>query len=223
MKTFLIQLVFAWITLVVVHIAAMSAMAMLFGVRLRQVSFGFGKKLVMHGLLTIRAVPLGGYVRFKNTGDYEYADVDSVGAFNHKSKLVQALIPLAGSGALLLIAMLIQPTTAIAELLEGFRQIVVGAFAPGSTAQQNIDATYTLAARAGFVGLVGLLAAKFAAFNLLPFPWTNGGQALLALLRADGTRTPAWQERIVPIAMWPFVAIVGSWAFGFAFFIVSKT
>lgn len=223
MTIFLVQFVCAFLLLTVIHITAMAHAGQLLGVGLREYSIGTGKALASWGRLRIRAIPFGGYVRFVDTrteltSDAPMADTNC--AYNYKPKAIQALIPLIGPAALVLVAVLLQPATAVHEVLTGFRQIVAGAFAPMSTAQHYIQATYALALEAGFLPVFGLLAAKTAAFNLLPFPWTNGGQALLALLRVDRTTTPAWQTRLNSPAMLVFTALLVSWAVALCVFVV---
>jgi Zn-dependent protease len=129
------------------------------------------------------------------------------------------LIPLIGPAALLLVALLFQPATALHEVLTGFRQIAAGAIAPMSTAQRYIHATYTLASEDGFLPVLGLLAAKMAAFNLLPLPSLNGGQALRALLRVDRTTTPSWQTRLSSPGMLLLSALLVSWAVALCVFL----
>jgi membrane-associated protease RseP (regulator of RpoE activity) len=207
---------------VALHISALALMGVMFGVSLREISFGFGKAILIRGKLTLRAVPIGGFVKFKDTRSESISheeDPEVEDAFNHKPRVVQATIPLAGAGALVLVAALAQPASGVSEVIAGFRQILTGALGPLSTAQTYIHATYALTEDYGFWALFGVLAAKVAAFNLLPFPWTNGGQAILALLRSDRRATPSWQERLTQIAIWPFLTLISLWALSFCVFL----
>jgi membrane-associated protease RseP (regulator of RpoE activity) len=222
MTMFISQILFSWVLLVALHVSALALAGAMFGVSLREVSFGFGKAIFTQGRLTIRVLPVGGFVKFKDTRTELISREESsevVDAFNHKPGIVQATIPLAGAGVLVLAAALIQPASAVFEVLTGFRQIVAGALGPLSVAQTYIHAAYDLTRSDGFWALFAVLAAKVAAFNLLPFPWTNGGQAVLALLRSDRTATPAWQVRVTQIAIWPFLALVALWALSFCVFL----
>jgi len=224
MTTFAGQILLCFILLIVLHVSAMALMAMAFGVSVREVSFGQGKPIFTHGKVTVRAFPFGGFVRFKDSRTESIdapSPTETADEFNHQPRVVQAIIPLAGVGALALVAALIQPATGISEIVSGFRQIVAGALGPLSTAQAYVQATYQLAASQGFLALLAVLAAKTAAFNLLPFPTMNGGQAILALLRSSRNGTPAWEERLTLILLWPLFAIMVAWAFSVVAFFVS--
>lgn len=222
MAVFLIEVLGSWLLLVALHLGAMAAVGSAFGVTLREISFGFGDKVLFRrGLLKVRAVPFGGFVKFRDTREegVEEAPAAIADAYNHQPKLVQALIPLAGSLALVLLAVSVQPDAGLDAVVAGFGQIFAGALAPLSTAQEYLQRTYTVAVEQGFIALLGLLAAKIAAFNLLPFPSMNGGQAILALLRADRTTTPRWQERLLPISMLPLLALFAMWLYAFGAFL----
>jgi membrane-associated protease RseP (regulator of RpoE activity) len=181
----------------VMHISALTAVARLFRITVREINFGIGPMLFRRGKVTVRALPLGGWVRFKDTrqeGIPSESPPNAVDdAFNFKPKVVQAAVPLLGALSLLLWSILLRPSAALPSFVHGFTQIIAGAFNPMTLAQNDLSAMARVEATEGFVVLLGILAAKIGAFNLLPLPSLNGGQAILALLRKDGRETPQWQ------------------------------
>lgn len=220
MMTFFLQLLAAWILLVVAHVSAMALAGVAFGVDLREVSYGFGKQLFSRGKLKIKAVPLGGYAKFGDTRETE-ADppADPATAFNHKPAVIRAIIALAGCALLVLLAALVLAGSSVSEVIAGFRQIVVGALGPKSTAQEYIHALYAISTTHGFPALLAVLATKVAAFNLLPLPTMNGGQALLAFVPTDRNVHPAWEQRLASIGIFLMLALGGSWAFALTVFL----
>ncbi|HEY0683455.1 MAG TPA: site-2 protease family protein [Steroidobacter sp.] len=220
MTTFFLQLLAAWILLVVAHVSAMALAGVALGVDLREVSYGFGKELFSRGKLKIKAVPLGGYAKFGDTRETE-ADppADPATAFNHKPVAIQAIIVLAGCAVLVLLAALVLAGASVSEVVEGFRQIVVGALGPKSTAQEYIHALYALSTTHGFPALLAVLATKVAAFNLLPLPVLNGGQALLAFVPTDRNVYPDWQIPLMNIGIVLMLALAGSWGFAILLFL----
>ncbi len=61
-----------------------------------------------------------------------------------------------------------------------------------------------------FKALLGHVAAKFAAFNLLPLPATNGGQALTFIGRRFGLDR-IWPARLTHILVLAYLALGLSW------------
>lgn len=216
MTVFMVEVLCSLMLLTVLSIVTMAALGGAAGAAVREISLGTGKLIFSRGIVSIRALPLGGFVKFKDTRTEP--DGTTEDAYNHKPRLVQAMIPLAGAGVLVLVAMLLRPASAASEIIAGFRQIAAGALSPLSTAQTYIQGAYSLATEQGFIALLGLLAAKTAAFNLLPFPFLNGGQALFTLLRPDRTVTPQWEERVTQFTMLLFLALVAAWLFSLGAF-----
>lgn len=219
MTAFLIQIFVAVVLLLFLHVSALALAGVAFGVELREVSFGVGKALFTRGIVTIRLLPISGYAKFADTR--ETPETDPAVSFNHKPALVRAVIPLMGCVALVLVAAMIPVGAGVAEVTEGFRQVIVGAFSPTSTAQGYIQVLHDRSLSQGFVVVLGVLAAKMAAFNLLPLPPLNGGQALLAFVPGDPNVEPGWQRSIMQWVLFPLIALLGSWLYAICFFALS--
>ncbi|MDP9993778.1 membrane-associated protease RseP (regulator of RpoE activity) [Variovorax boronicumulans] len=213
--------------LAALHIAVMAVLGRWLGIAVRQVSLGFGPVLFSFGIFQLRALPFGGSVTFKDTRSEDTTDeapaehgrVDD--AFDHQPRAVQVLLPLAGAASLAVVALLLHPGSALAGIGHGFAQIVAGGVSPLGTAQELIEGARAFATQQGFLPLLGMLAAKLAALNLLPLPAMNGGQALLALMKRDlHEDSSPWLQRLTEWGLWLCVALALSWAVGIGVFAV---
>jgi len=222
MLSFLVQLLLIWILVVIVHVTAMAFAFQAFGVTIREVAFGFGPVVYRHGKVLIKLVPSGGYVKLKDTNDGEfYGEVSSSvdDAFNHKSRWMQSMMSLSGPAALVIVASVTNATPGLTGVVSGFSQIVCGALEPLSTAQMYLESAKDVLNQSGFFALLGLLAAKVAAFNLLPLTYTNGGQAILPWVRRDRRHPEEWEMPLANFSIWIAIAIALSWFVALIYFV----
>lgn len=217
-----LQFIAAIALLAALHVAVMALLGRWLGIAIREVSFGMGPTLLTVGALRLRALPLGGAVVFKDTSvEAPPADAGKPwtgDAFDHQPRAVRVLLPLAGIAALVAVAFALRPGVAAASLAHGFVQIVAGGLAPLSLAQQLIDGAARVAA-SGFVPLLGMLAAKCAALNLLPLASMGGGQALLALFDPAPRDTPPWKASLLQGSAWLMLALAAAWVVAIGFFV----
>ncbi len=225
-----LQFIAAIALLAALHVTTMALLGRLLGIAIREVSFGMGPTLLCVGAFRLRALPLGGAVVFKDklsetpaadAPAKRNADAGTADAFDHQPRAVRVLLPLAGIAALAAVAFALHPGSAGASVANGFMQIVSGGMAPLSTAQRLIDGA-TRAGALGFVPLLGMLAAKCAAFNLLPLASMGGGQALLALLDPAPRETPPWKAWLLQASVWLLLALALSWAVAIGLFVVAR-
>lgn len=222
----LLKLIAAVALLAGIHIGTMAALGRWLGIKVRQASLGFGPVLFSFGVFQLRALPFGGSVTFKNTRTEDTTDEAPVAhvhdAFDRKPRAVQVLLPLAGAASLALVALLLHPGSALASIGHGFVQIVAGGVSPLGTAQRLVEGVRAFAAQQGFAPLLGMVAAKLAALNLLPLPAMNGGQALLALLKRDlhEEEPSLLLQRLTEWGLWLCVALALSWLVAIGFFVV---
>ncbi|MFM9925304.1 site-2 protease family protein [Variovorax sp. H27-G14] len=220
-----LQFVAAIALLAALHVSVMALLGRALGIAIREVSFGMGPTLLAVGAFRLRALPLGGSVVFKDTlaqtpsGDA--ADTGAADAFDHQPRAVRVLLPLCGIAALAAVAFALHPGSAGASLANGFVQIVSGGLAPLSIAQQLINGA-TRVASLGFLPLLGMLAAKCAALNLLPLASMGGGQALLALLDPAPRETPPWKAWLLQASVWLLLALALSWAVAIGLFVTGR-
>lgn len=202
-----LQFIAAIALLSAIHITVMALIGRSLGIAIREFSFGMGPALLSIDVLRLRALPLGGSV--------EFIDFDS------QPRAVRVLLPLSGAASLLAVAVTLHPS-AWSSTSHGFAQIVLGALAPTSHAQQLIGGATHVAMR-GFGPLLGMLAAKLAAFNLLPFPAMNGGGALLALLDPKPRDMTRWKEKLMQWSAWLTVALALMWVGAICIFLLEQT
>ncbi|WP_027482605.1 hypothetical protein [Deinococcus pimensis] len=161
----------------VVHLAGLCLGTVLAGERVGTVGLFGGPTLLRLRLLgvTLRLglVPVGGYVtsRFPNG--------------NAPAPFIAAVMNACGPLALLLLgALLIGWVDALGEFGRGFGQLFWGALMPRAHGAALVLGAADLVARGQVALVVGLLAVKMAALNLLPFTGSNGGALLESLLGA---------------------------------------
>jgi hypothetical protein len=220
MTIFLIQVIIASALLLFLHVSALALAGIAFGIELREVSFGVGKALFTRGKVTVRLLPFSGYAKFADTT--ETPEADPATAFNHNPAMVRVAVLVMGCGSLILLAAMIPGVAGVSEVIAGFRQVVVGAFGPTSTAQGYLQALLDRSTSQGFMVVLGVLAAKFAAFNLLPLPLLNGGQALLALVPTDPNVVPDWHLKLMQFSIMAILALLASWLYAICFFAIGS-
>ncbi|MGN6528469.1 MAG: hypothetical protein ACTHL8_18930 [Burkholderiaceae bacterium] len=162
-----------------IHLFAMASAGVSLGLPLAELRFGFGAVWLRLGFLHLGVLPLGGYVRFRESPSGRPAQ-ETLGL---ASELVLAL---AGVLALLLVAGAADGAAGLAAFGAGFPQWVAGALSPLGAAQAMLRAARHQAFAGTFAATLGLAAAKVAALNLLPYPGTNAWQALAAIGRRLG-------------------------------------
>jgi membrane-associated protease RseP (regulator of RpoE activity) len=194
----IVLLLAALIPCFVLHVSTMALVGWILGATVEEVSFGFGPPCFQYpvGRVQFRfgLIPLGGYVRFK--GDQEpaksteeilfAADMEPPG-FNDLHPLRRAAIAASGCLALVVLAALcLRPWQSVRSVARGFAQLVP--FAPWTPSWvpegRELASRFCSLFRTGpYRTALGVLAAKVAAANLLPFPPLNGGVIILTLLQ----------------------------------------
>lgn len=206
-----LQLLLCLVLFMFLHISVMAACARAFGITVRQVSYGVGPTMLAVGKIHVRLLPLAGNVALKDTREETlYDDDPCVDAYNFQPLWKQVALLLSGVAVLLAIALGMAGAPGWGSFTTAFGQIVQGALAPLSTAQELLGKGEAFARTHGFASVFALFTVKLCAFNLLPFAGLNGGQALLAIIRG-GKPYVAWEE---PLAKWlllPGLAILLAW------------
>jgi membrane-associated protease RseP (regulator of RpoE activity) len=205
----LLVLAAAWVLTILIHISGMAAAGLLVRAPLEEISFFIGPRLLgltLRGVaFNVRLIPNGGFVRFGEEG------------FQALSAARRLVIACSGELSLVLVAMAAFGAGEGAEkFLGGFRQVVAGAFSPLALGSEYLLALYEFARANPFWLVAGLLAAKVAAFNLLPVPTLNGGVILLTLaerfLSLFGvTLTISVRERIQQIGFLLLLVVLALW------------
>lgn len=201
---------------IVIHVFSMAACARMFGVTLRRIVCGYGPELFQSGIFQVRLFPGGGHVKLKDSRDEELSGEDLKDAFDHQPAIVQAAIPLAGPLVLVLVSFDILGVPGWDAFTSGFGQIFAGALQPLSEGQALLGSFASALRDQSVLAVLGLLCAKVAAFNALPIPVLNGGQALMALAGIKG----AFHARLQQLGVLALLAVYAGWLAALASYIV---
>lgn len=165
---------------VLIHLGTMARVGRPFGLSLQEFTFGMGPTVLHRGWFRWRLLPWGGAVQFdepKGPG----SGLDAL------PPAVQWVICLSGCWVLLLLAAVLTGAPAAwAAFVTTPGQWLVGALSPWQDAQPLLRSAAGLVNDATAAAVVGTVAAKFAALNLLPLIPLNGGAAVRVLARATG-------------------------------------
>jgi membrane-associated protease RseP (regulator of RpoE activity) len=193
----IVVLLAALIPCFVLHVSTMAFVGWALGATLEEVSFGFGSPCLHYrvGRVQFRlgVIPMGGYAKFK--GDQEpaksreeilfAADMEPPG-FNDLHPLRRATVSASGCLALVVLAAFcLGPWHSVRSVARGFAQLVP--FAPWTPSwvpegRELAGRCFSLLKTGPYRIVLGVLAAKMAAANLLPLPPLNGGVIILTLL-----------------------------------------
>lgn len=187
----------------VVHLGAMAVAAEAFKVAVHQVVIGWGPALFSFGRWTLKLLPFGGFVKVRDTRDeppHEWQELAPADAINGRSRTVQAAILLSGPVALVLLAVAVRGADGLWSTAAGFTQILRGAL-DHDYAHELFDKLGETAQH-GLLPVFAITAAKIAAFNLLPLPALNGGQALIAFVCGPSLTRPPWLVRLQTLGVW---------------------
>ena len=213
-----LELLLCLILFLFLHLAVMAVCALALGVTVRQISYGVGPTLLALGKIRIKLLPLAGNVALKDTREEAlYDDDPCLDAYNFQPLWKQVALPLSGVAVLLASALGILGPAGWDSFTAAFGQIVRGALAPLSTAQELLGEGETFARIHGFATVFALLSLKLCAFNLLPLGGLNGGQALLAIARG-GKPHVAWEEAVAKWLLLPGLAILLAWLLAFGWY-----
>ncbi|MGK5028438.1 site-2 protease family protein [Janthinobacterium sp. MDT1-19] len=205
------QLLLCFILFMLIHISVMAACARACGITVRSISYGVGPTLLTWGKVHVKLLPLAGNVALKDTREEMlYDDDPCLDSYNFQPLWKQVLLPLSGVTVLLGMALGILGTSGWDSFTAAFGQIVHGALAPLSTAQELLSEAEAFARTHGFGLVFALFSLKLCAFNLLPFAGLNGGQALLAIARG-GKPFVAWEATVTKWLLLPGLAVLLAW------------
>ncbi|MFZ4875501.1 site-2 protease family protein [Janthinobacterium sp. Mn2066] len=191
------------------------------GLVIRSITFGIGPTCYAWGKLSLKALPFSGNLTLKDSREEELQTNECLDAFNFQPVWKQVLLPLSAPLCLLLLSMAVLGFQGWTSFLSAFAQIIDGALAPLSTAQDYLHAWHPYAATQSLLMAFALLTTKLCAFNLLPFAGLNGGQALLNLLRWGKPDAP-WQASASSWLLLPGIAILASWMAALAYHFLQK-
>jgi len=155
------------------------------GVKITEICYGTGPKLVSFGKITIRLIPISGYARMLDSRENHLEEHELQFAYNLKPSFVRAFIMVSGSISLILIAELLIGKQAFDYFTNAFGQITRFILSPTQDAQVYIQKILDFTETSSIITIFSITLTKIAAINLLPIPALNGGSALLELINLN--------------------------------------
>jgi membrane-associated protease RseP (regulator of RpoE activity) len=210
MLTFLVVLIVA----VSIQLGTIAAVGAATGVTLRVLSIGYGRALFQSGVFRLGLIPTGGYVSFRDSREETVPVEDLKTALDGRSTLEQLFIILSGCVVLLGTAYIAAGERAIQAFLTLPAQALAGALSPLGEAQTLLTDCSAFIATASTAALFGVVGAKVAALNLLPFPSMNGGAAL-AVVGRKLSAARWWPPIATRALLFVYLAFLASWCIAF--------
>jgi membrane-associated protease RseP (regulator of RpoE activity) len=201
------------------HLAFIAAAGLACRVRLRKLRVGIGPALLRSRHFELKLIPLAGSVEFENwrTEEINASTTNDDGDAIDPSRYLdlqprhrQILISLSGCIALLLLAFAMIGPEAGSALGHGFAQIIGGALSPLERAQALLQEAHRLIRELPPAQVLGLVAVKLAALNLLPVAPFNGASAIAAALSGSSIGE-FWWRRWIETGIWLSLAMGFSW------------
>lgn len=212
------QFLLATFLFMLIHVSVMALSARAFGITIRRIAYGIGPTLFSIGKAQLRLLPFAGSVMLKDTREEQIDDHEPGGdIYNERPLWQQLAVLLSGVAVPLILALGLLGAQGWEIFTSAFAQIIAGALAPLSTAQQLLADGDAFARTHGFALVCALVGLKLCAFNLLPFGGLTGGQALLALARG-GKPYVAWEETVAKWLLLPGLAVLLAWLVAFGFY-----
>lgn len=206
----LFQVICAVAITILVHLFSMAACARATGVPVRAITLGLGPRILNLGWFSLAMLPLGGSVRLATLSDFP-VDSPHPSAFELQPAWKRVLLPLSGPLALTGLGGVVLGPAAVDAFQDGFAEILGGAIDPFNRAQVLLQAASDRLAGASLMAAIGLIACKFAAYNLVPYVGSNGLQAILGLFPL-GIKENKWTSRLLSLLALPLALLVmGGW------------
>jgi membrane-associated protease RseP (regulator of RpoE activity) len=205
-----LNLLLAIALVALLHVGTMAVVGNALGAQLQSVSFGFGPTVWRSARFHVRALPVGGSVRFLHTLEDSVPEDEEHRALDRRPTLAQLATVLSGCAVLLALALAVLGAGAVKAFVELPAQFFGGAISPLGDAQALMRQAALALQAAPFAVVLGVVAAKAAALNLLPLPALNGGAALAVLGRRLGVAR-LWPERVTVALFFVWLAPVAAW------------
>ena len=215
----MVELLISITIFMLIHVSAMAVAMKLFGVKIKEVSYGAGPTLYRMGSLKFQPLPISGYVKPLDSRVDEVTEEEKPYAFNHQPVAIQVLAPLSGCIVVFVISYLVLGGVAVNSFLSAFQQIVVGALHPFSAGQEFIQKTLDFVQGSSLIVIVAVVQTKVVAFNLLPLPLLNGGQAIVNLLKM-GRPDSRWEIIAANFSMFLLLILLIGWLLSVIYYVL---
>ena len=214
----LIGILLTLIVATVIHISVMASVPAALGIRPIEVSYGLGPLLFKRGVLRIRGILLGGYVKFLDSRDTQLGPeqledaIDRRPMWLHSTAIVLPhLILLAGGSA-------VYGGNPISVTKTIWTRLFRCAIGPLSTAQDQLASFVSFADSNSRIVVLGWLLALVASLALLPVGSAAGGQLIFNLI--SGRRSPhPLTDRLNVWTTIIYLLLLASWGIAIVLFV----
>jgi membrane-associated protease RseP (regulator of RpoE activity) len=216
----LIKLILSIACVVAMHLLTMAFCARVLGIRVRMITFGIGPKILDFGPIRISLIPAGGYVQLAMLADAPEGEL-MPGTLDGAARWKRVLLLLSGPLALFGVGLFFLGRPAVDQFIHAFPQLLGGALSPLGKAQDLLHDASNALRTLSTIQVLGIVAGKVAAFNLLPFLGSNGlaaATAVLPQITLDATVT----KRIQSLLILPFTfLLLAGWSLAMGAFLFS--
>lgn len=208
---FVSVLIYAIIVSILVHVLSMAFAGWVVGAEVKEVSLFSGPNFLRvnrWGIdFKINYIPMGGSVQFGES-------------FQSIHPIKRIFISIAGCLGLLVLAVAtLGFQTAYTKFYTGFQQIIFGALSPLSFGSNLFFGLNSFMKVNTLFACIGVVAAKFAACNLLPLPVLNGGDILLSLIGLIKPIPTKIREYLQQVGLLIVLALMFIWVIAFCYFL----
>ncbi|MFZ6778747.1 site-2 protease family protein [Undibacterium sp. Ji83W] len=193
-----------------VHLFSIAAAGRTAGARVLEISIGVGPVLFRYKRFVLKPLPINGYVKFLDTREHIVSDDDLPFAIDRLSLGRQIMIALSGCTALMIVAAALNGADAWQDFIALPAQYVMGALSPFGTAQTLLHEAWRVINTTALLSLLGITAAKLAAFNLLPLAGSNGSHIINAVAQRLGLAKP-YPGAVHKLVVFITIAAIISW------------
>lgn len=201
---------------ITLHLFSIAAAGQAAGTRVLELSLGMGPVLFRYKAFILKLIPLNGYVKFIDTRERVVSDADLPFAFDRLSLWRQIMVTLSGCAALMILAAVLLGAGAWQDFIALPAQYVMGALSPFGTAQTLLLEAARLINTTALPSLLGIAAAKLAAFNLLPQAGSNGSYVISAVAQRLGLVKP-YPGAVHKLVVFMTIAVMISWCLAIAY------
>lgn len=206
------------IAVTVIHVSVMAGVPAAMGIRPIELSYGLGPLLFKKGILRIRGVLAGGYVKFLDSRETELGPEQLAQALDHRPMWFHATVMILPHLILLAVGSAIYGESSISVLKTVWTQFFLCAIGPLSTAQDQLASFVSFVESSSHFVVLGWMLGLVASLSLLPVGSMAGGQLILNLI--SGRRSPhALAERLNQWTTLIYLLLLLLWGVAIALFV----
>lgn len=206
----MIEILIAFVTYVIFHTTIIVVCTKLAGIKILEIAYGVGPKIIEREVLKIGLLPIAGWVSLLDSREHDIPENEIQFAFNHKPWPLQVLVPFSSCIIILVLSFVFLGIDAFNSFAIAFKQIILGAITPFSYGKNQIANIVTFIDNNSIFTIIVIIQTKLVAFNLLPLSILNGGQALVNLLKM-GRPEVSWEIVTMKISFLVFLLLLLSW------------